>query len=170
MAARSADISAAMLAERFEIEDFLRHEVQLLDDRRFEEWRELFAEDGRYWVPLRPDATDPDAESALFNDDRAIMQTRLERLGHPRIHSQTPPHRTCHVIGNIAIQERNPERGECTVRSTMIMADYRVRVQRVFAGHVTHRLRRSDSGYKIVLKRVDLINCDDVFELMAAPL
>jgi hypothetical protein len=50
------------------------------------------------------------------------------------------------------------------------MADYRMRVQRVFAGKVQHRLRSSGDGFRIVWKRVDLINCDDSFELIAAPI
>ena len=50
------------------------------------------------------------------------------------------------------------------------MTDYRLRTQRMFSGRVRHLLRREGDSYKIVLKRVDLINCDDVFELIAVPL
>ena len=53
--------------------------------------------------------------------------------------------------------------------SNMIMTDYRMRNQRLFSGRVQHRLRQDGDSYKIVLKRVDLINCDDVFELIAVP-
>ena len=141
----------------------------MLDDRRFEEWRDLFTDDGRYWVPLKPGQESPDAECSLFYDDRGIMQTRFERLRHPNIHSQNPPHRTCHVIGNMVIEDVDVARGEVTVKSNMIMTDYRVHVQRVFSGRVLHRLRRIGAGYKIALKRVDLINCDDVLELVAVP-
>jgi hypothetical protein len=37
---------------------------------------------------------------------------------------------------------------------------------------VHHRLRATgdEGGYRIVWKRVDLINCDDSFELIAAPI
>jgi benzoate/toluate 1,2-dioxygenase beta subunit len=157
-------------AERQAVADFVIHEARLLDDRRFDEWRELFADDGYYWVPLRPGQDSPSTEASLFYDDKMIMATRFERLAHPRIHAQSPPHRTCHVIGSIAVEEIDASRNECVVRSSMILADYRLRVQRVFAGHVRHRLRRDGDGYKIVLKRVDLINCDDVFELIAIPL
>jgi benzoate/toluate 1,2-dioxygenase beta subunit len=160
---------AAALGDRRAIEDFLIREAQLLDDRQFDDWRELFTDDGYYWVPLRPDQTSPVGESSLFYDDKKIMATRFERLAHPRIHSQSPPHRTCHVIGGIAIEEIDEARGECLVRSSMIMADYRARAQRVFAGQVRHRLRRIGEDYRIVTKRVDLINCDDVFELIAVP-
>jgi benzoate/toluate 1,2-dioxygenase beta subunit len=160
----------APLGDRQAIADFVINEARLLDDRRFDAWRELFADDGYYWVPLRPEQDSPNSEASLFYDDKKIMATRFERLAHPRIHSQSPPHRTCHVIGSISVEEIDAGRNECLVRSSMILADYRVRAQRVFAGHVRHRLRRDGDGYKIVSKRVDLINCDDVFELVAIPL
>ena len=151
-----------------EVEAFLIHEAALLDDRKFEEWRDLFTEEGYYWVPLRPDQESPDDEASLFYDTRDVMATRFERLRHPRIHAQTPPHRTCHLIGNVAVMER--QGAECTVRSSLIMVDYRLRVQRVFAGKVQHRLRTAGESFRIVWKRVDLINCDDSFELIAAPI
>ncbi len=161
--------AAAAFGEQRSIENFLIHEVRLLDERRFEEWRDLFTDDGRYWVPLKPGQTSPD-ETSLFYDDRKIMETRFERLRHPNIHSQTPPHRTCHIIGNVVVENVDAARGECTVLSNMIMTDYRLRTQRLFSGRVRHHLRRDGKGYKIALKRVDLINCDDVFELIAVPL
>ena len=157
------------LFDRGEVEEFLIHEAALLDDRRFEEWRDLFDEDGYYWVPLRPDQVSPETESSLFYDNRQIMQTRIERLRHPRIHSQTPPHRTSRLIGNVAVAETDSTKSECTVRSSLMMADYRLRVQRVFAARVTHRLRLREGKYSIAWKRVDLINCDDAFELIAVP-
>lgn len=157
------------LADERAIERFLIAEVALLDERRFEDWRELFAEDGHYWVPLRPGQLSPDGESSLFYDDRKIMATRFERLRHPNIHAQTPPHRTCHIVGNVVVERVDETAGECWVTSNMIMTDYRQRVSRVFSGRVRHHLRRDGDGWKIVLKRVDLINCDDVLELVAVP-
>ena len=168
-ASAKSKTSPAALDDERAIERFLIAEVRLLDERRFEDWRELFAEDGRYWVPLKPDQQSPDGESSLFFDDRKIMATRFERLRHPNIHSQNPPHRTCRIVGNVAVERVDDEKGEVWVGSSMIMTDYRQRVSRVFSGRVHHHLRRDANGYKIVLKRVDLINCDDVFELIAVP-
>jgi benzoate/toluate 1,2-dioxygenase beta subunit len=141
------------LANRAKIEEFLIYEASLLDERKFEEWRDLFV-------------------AALFYDDRAMMKTRIDRLRHPRIHSQTPPHRTCHQIGNVRIVDIDAVAAECTARSTLFFADYRLHVQRQFAAHVQHRLRivpGKDLAWKIVWKRVDLLNADDVHELIAVP-
>ena len=32
---------------------FVVHEARLIDEGRYDEWLALFADDGRYWVPLR---------------------------------------------------------------------------------------------------------------------
>ncbi len=166
---QGSSLSAPAEPLRRQVEAFLIHEAALLDDRKFEDWRDLFDEKGYYWVPLRPDQTSPDEEASLFYDTREVMATRFERLRHPRIHAQTPPHRTCHLIGNVAVAEAD-NNGECTARSSLIMVDYRVRVQRMFAGKVQHRLRPEGGSFRILWKRVDLINCDDSFELIAVPI
>ena len=82
---------------RADIEKFLYREARLLDERRFEDWMNLFAEDGWYWVPAAPDQEDPYDGVSIFFDDRGIMKTRLERLDHPRVHSQKPASRTMHA-------------------------------------------------------------------------
>jgi ethylbenzene dioxygenase subunit beta len=169
MPAQVQELPASRLGDRRAIEDFLIYEVQLLDERRFDEWRDLFTDDGRYWVPLKPGQANPSGECSLFYDDKTIMATRFERLYHPNIHSQTPPHRTCHIVGNVQIEDIDAAQNEVMISSKMIMTDYRMHAQRLFSGNVLHQLRRVDSAYKIVLKRVDLINCDDVFELVAVP-
>jgi 3-phenylpropionate/cinnamic acid dioxygenase small subunit len=156
--------------DRAAVEEFLVHEARLLDERRFRDWMELFAEDGAYWVPAVPDQVSPFAEASLFYDDRDLMRTRVERLEHPRIHVQTPPSRTAHLVGNVIVEEIDAASGEVLVGSTVIMVEYRDEAQRVFAGRQHHRLRREGAGFRIVQKRVDLINCDSAFEPMAVPI
>ena len=154
--------------EPFEL--FLIYEARLLDDRRFEEWMDLFTEDGLYWVPSEPDQTDPYKHASLFFDDRELMKTRIERLRHPRIHIQTPPSRTCHMVSNVIVEEADAAAGTWLVSSSMMMAEYRLDVQRIFTGRQYHRLRRDGSSFRIALKRVNLINCDAAFEAMAVPI
>jgi benzoate/toluate 1,2-dioxygenase beta subunit len=56
------------------------------------------------------------------------------------------------------------------VGSTLIMVEYREDTQRLFAGRQRHRLRRHGETFRIIEKRVDLINCDGAFEAMAVPI
>jgi benzoate/toluate 1,2-dioxygenase beta subunit len=159
-----------MSVDRADLEAFLIHEALLLDQRRFREWMALFAEDGTYWVPAVPGQQSPLDQASLFYDDRELMGTRIERLEHPRIHVQTPPSRTAHLVGSVVIEAAEGRNGECVVGSTVIMVEYRDEQQRPFAGRQHHRLRRDSAGWHIVQKRVDLINCDSAFEAMAVPI
>ena len=160
----AADVGRAAL------EDFIIHEARLLDARRFRDWMALFADDGTYWVPAVPNQESPFDQASLFYDDRDLMKTRVDRLEHPRIHVQTPPSRTAHIIGNVVIDEADKAKDEYLVSSTVIMVEYREDRQRLFAGQQHHRLRRDGASFRIVQKRVDLINCDSAFEAMAVPI
>ena len=61
-----------------EIEQFLYHEAQLLDDREYQDWLDLFADDVHYWMPIRSTrvAADEDHEftreweNSYFDDDK----------------------------------------------------------------------------------------------------
>lgn len=170
MARATRRLALAAGIDRGPFEDFLVDEARLLDERRFRDWMALFAEDGTYWVPAVTDQKSPFDQASLFYDDRELMRTRIERLEHPRIHVQTPPSRTAHLIGNVVIEQTDAGTGEFVIGSTVIMAEYRDDVQRLFAGRQRHRLRRYGETFRIVQKRVDLINCDAAFEAMAVPI
>ena len=51
-----------------------------------------------------------------------------------------------------------------------MMGEYRLDNQRIFMGRQFHKLIKNDDTFKIILKRVDLINCDSAFEAMAVPI
>lgn len=153
-----------------EAEQFLIQEARLLDERRFREWMTLFTEDGTYWVPAMPDQQSPFNHASLFYDDRELMRTRIDRLEHPLIHSQTPPSRTMHLVSNVTVDPNDIGTGEIAVSSNVLMVEHRLERQRLFAGRQTHRLRYVDTKWLIVHKRVDLVNCDSAFEAMAVPI
>jgi 3-phenylpropionate/cinnamic acid dioxygenase small subunit len=170
MALASRRLARAAGLDRGPFEDFLVDEARLLDQRRFRDWMALFTDDGTYWVPAVPDQQSPLDQASLFYDDRELMKTRIERLEHPRIHVQTPPSRTVHLIGSVVIEQTDGGNGEFLIGSTVIMVEYRDDAQRIFAGRQRHRLRRHGDTFRIVQKRVDLINCDAAFEAMAVPI
>jgi benzoate/toluate 1,2-dioxygenase beta subunit len=166
----AAGAHGGAVADRAALTDFVIEEARLLDARRFRDWMALFADDGTYWVPAVPDQQSPFDQASLFYDDRDLMKTRIDRLEHPRIHVQTPPSRTAHLVGNVVIEQADEGSGEYLLGSTVIMVEYRDDTQRIFAGRQHHRLRRDGAGFRIVQKRVDLINCDGAFEAMAVPI
>lgn len=159
--------SRVPLPDRDEVEQFLFREARLLDERQFDAWRDLFAEDGLYWAPTRHAQASPDEAVSLFLDDRTTMAARIRRLSHPEVHLQSPPSRAVHLVSNIELgQEMEPD-GTFSVFSAFSMAEYRQDDVRWYAGRVEHRLRRAAPGFKIVLKKVVLVNCSGAFTAMA---
>jgi 3-phenylpropionate/cinnamic acid dioxygenase small subunit len=136
------------------LEAFVLQEARLLDERRFAEWLALFAADGIYWVPTRPEQRTPHEALSLFYETRALLELRIARLERPDLHAQTPPSRTVHHVS--ALEVFKPDE----VRSSLVVAEYRAGETRWFAARVTHRLRHEPGGLRIVLKRVDLIDSE----------
>jgi benzoate/toluate 1,2-dioxygenase beta subunit len=139
-------------------EQFLLHEARLLDEARFDEWLALFTADAWYWVPSEPGQPDPHETVSLIYDDRQLLETRVRRLASPRMYSQEPRSRTSRMISNVTIE--TIEDTACTVRSKLMMIEFRRDTQRLFGGTVFHRLLQTPDGVRIAWKRVDLVNCD----------
>lgn len=156
---------------REKLEDFIVFEARQIDQGRFDDWAALFADDGTYWVPAAPGQDSPHDHVSLFYDQREDIATRVARLNHPQIHVQIPKSRTCHLISNVAVEAEQGAPGEYTVRSKVLMLEYRPKHGvRLFGGDCTHRLRARGDGFEIVMKRVDLVNCDDSFEALVLPI
>jgi benzoate/toluate 1,2-dioxygenase beta subunit len=150
-----------------EVEEFLIHEADLLDQRRFEEWGALFTDDGIYWVPAVPGQDNPFDTISIFYDDREGRDVRIRRLRHPKNLAQEPPTRTLHVIQNV--RARRVADGDIHATSRLLMLDYRDGVQRLYGATCQHTLRRRAGGFAIAYKRVDLLNCDGFLPMMSIP-
>jgi 3-phenylpropionate/cinnamic acid dioxygenase small subunit len=148
------------------LEQFLFREALLLDERRWDEWLQLFTDDGFYWVPLVPEQQDAKNHVSLYYEDAILRQMRVRRLRHPRAFSQEKPTRTSHVVGNVMLESFDAVIGECVVRSSFHMLQFHKDQQIMFGGRYTHTLATHDASLKIKLKRVDLINCDGVHEAL----
>ncbi len=154
---------------REELEAFVYAEAELLDDGLFEEWLDLFADDGVYWLPAVPGQEDPLNTISIFYEDKDIMAIRIRRMSHPANVAQSPFPRTSHVVGRIRVE--GADNGIYDVSSRMQVVEYREGDgQRVFAGKCRHTLRRDGDNLKIVLKRVDLVNCDAPHTFITIPL
>lgn len=136
---------------------FVRHEARLLDERRWEEWQELFAEDGFYWVPLTHGQADPLNHTSLAYEDRLLLRLRVERL-RERPFSQHPVSRSQHVLQTPGIEPMQD--GLHVTRTAFLYVEVRGDEQQVHAGTVFHYLRATSDGLKIVLKRVNLLGCE----------
>ena len=149
-----------------ELERFLFHEARLLDEQRWEEWERLYGDDGEYWVPAARGQPDPQNHVSLIYETGLLRAVRIKRFRHPNAFSLQPPPRSAHLIGNVMCDGLEEGSGAILVRSQFLMLQFRRDAQDVFGGTYTHKLRRvgegkgADGGFRILRKRVDLLNCD----------
>lgn len=150
---------------RQDAEDVLNRESRLLDERRFEEWLELFTADGIYWLPM-VDGSDPRREPSLLYDDARLREQRVHRLLHEPNYAQLPPSRTIHYVSNIDVEDAGAA-GDARVRCNLLVVELRpgprrqlgLGKQNTFAARCEYHLRAAD-GWKIALKKVLLIDSD----------
>jgi 3-phenylpropionate/cinnamic acid dioxygenase small subunit len=134
-------------------------EARLIDERRFQEWYDLYSDDAYYWVPLVPGQKDGESHTSLMYEDKLLLKLRIERFSNPRSYSLHPEVRCLHVLQHPEIESQAPD-GSCVVRTNEIYVETQGDNQQVYAAVVRHTLVRVDGQLRIRLKRVDLLNCD----------
>jgi benzoate/toluate 1,2-dioxygenase beta subunit len=147
-----------------EVEQLLYRQAESLDGKRWQEFIELFTEDGTYWMPATPEQATGDGVPSIFWEDRNLMTVRAKRLGHPRAWSQKTAWGTNHVVGNVVIEQEDARTGDLVVRSRFHMMEFRNDATRHFAGSYVHHLKKTKAGHRIKLQRVDMVNAQGPYD------
>jgi 3-phenylpropionate/cinnamic acid dioxygenase small subunit len=143
-----------------EIVRFVIQEARLLDEKRFDEWYELFTDDGFYWVPLTPGQADPLQHNSLAYEDKLLLRLRVERLKSPRAVSQQPASRCHHLLQTPEIEKMDQAKGEALTRTQMIYTETRGDESQRYAATAWHSLVRINGNLFIKLKRIEILNSD----------
>ena len=144
------------------VEQFLFVQSELLDHKHWQDYIDLFADDGVYWMPVTAEQIEWEGSPSIFAEDKPMMRVRMGRVTHPNAWSQAPMWATNHVIGNVVIEKESAK--EITVRSRFHMMELRRDNVRHFAGSYVHHLKKTAAGYRIKLQRVDMTNAQAAFE------
>ena len=139
---------------------FVFHEARLIDQHRFEEWLDLFADDGHYWMPLEWGQTDPRLATSLMYEDKLLLKIRVNRLKGKTTYSQSPKSRCHHVLQVPHVDERDDKERRYVTWTPLHYVESRADEQTLYAAWATHHLAMVDDALRIRLKRVDLVNCD----------
>jgi 3-phenylpropionate/cinnamic acid dioxygenase small subunit len=154
-----------LLFER-EIENFLYREAELLDDRRYNDWIELIADDIHYHMPVRRNIkfgdharenTDSESEISWFDEGKRTLSGRVRQINTGLHWAEEPVSRIRHLITNVQVGELNGD--EVPVRSNFYVWTNRLRDEvNMFVGTRHDILRRdSETGFKIA-KRLILLD------------
>lgn len=152
-----------MSITREDLIDFVYDEARMLDEGRFDEWLELWLEDGHYWMPLDWKQEDPLHVTSLMYEDMFMLRLRVQRLTGARTFSQKPKSRCHHVLNRPFVDEVDHEAGRYVTNTNMHYVETRLDDQLLLALTAVHELKLVDGRLRIANKRVDLLNCDAAF-------
>ncbi|SFQ47565.1 benzoate/toluate 1,2-dioxygenase beta subunit [Geopseudomonas sagittaria] len=143
------------------VRDFLYQEARFLDDKDWESWLELYAQDAIFWVPAWDDndelTEDPQKEiSLIWYGRRAGLEDRIFRIRTERSSASIPDTRTSHNINNIEIVEQ--DEGFCKVRFNWHTLSFRYKVVDQYYGTSFYTLDTRGTSPLIKEKKVVLKN------------
>lgn len=146
-----------------EVEQFLYRQAELLDDKHWQAFIDLFDDQGVYWMPVQPQQTEWEGSPSIFAEDKLLMEIRKGRVTHPNAWSQAPMWETNHLVSHVAIESVSGN--EIKVRSRFHFMELRRDNVRHFGGRYQHWLvRGADGALRIKLQRVDLFNSQAPFD------
>jgi 3-phenylpropionate/cinnamic acid dioxygenase small subunit len=147
----------------YELMQFYIHEAWLLDDRKFDDWLELFTDDVFYFMPRRRNVHRKDlaqeltevGDLAIFEDDKTYLRMRVERLQTGMAWAEDPPSRTRHLIGNLVVEPL--PNGEVQAKTAFILyRSHHETEENIFAGSREDVLRQVAGQWKIARRVIVL--------------
>jgi len=147
-----------------EVQNFLYREAELLDERRYEAWLELFTDDAQYFMPMRRNVphdeperefTRAGADVAWFDEGKDTLTRRVRQLRTGIHWAEEPVSRICHMVSNVQILHASDT--EIGVKSRFLIYRNRVETETdLLVGKREDLLRRVNGGLKIARRTIVL--------------
>ena len=170
MAAVNADNAGDALARlllRQDVEAFLYHEANLLDERQYDAWLALLAADVRYWVPMRRNVKFGELEREFtregqdinwFDEGKETLTQRVKQIQTGVHWAEEPLSRLAHLVTNVEILEATPtaaDAAEVSLRCRFIIYRNRVATETdILVGRREDTLRREGGQWRIARRQV----------------
>jgi 3-phenylpropionate/cinnamic acid dioxygenase small subunit len=165
----SVDEQITRLLLKQEIEEFLYREADLLDERCYEDWLALIAEDVRYWMPMRRNVKVGEAEREFtragqdinwFDEGKETLTRRVKQILTGMHWAEEPVSRISHMVSNVRLIEVTPsvaEPAEVTVRCRFLIYRNRVETETdILVGKREDLLRRVEGQWQIARRKIVL--------------
>lgn len=138
------------------IEQFLFKEARLQDTHAYDDWEALWEDDAIYWVPANGHDIDPERQMSIIYDNRSRIRLRIAQLKTGRRHTQAPRSELARVISNVELAGRSGN--ELDVRANAMIFEDNLRGETFWAARLEYRLRIVGGGFRLVRKKVGLVN------------
>src|SRR2546430_5900658 len=167
MTDRDDRITRALLKQ--EIEDCLYYEADLLDERHYDEWLALLAEDVRYWMPMRRNVKLDDREREFtregldinwFDEGKDTLTRRVRQIQTGIHWAEEPQSRITHMVSNVQLLEATPHAStprEVTVKCRFLIYRNRMETETdLLVGKREDTLRWVSDGWLIARRKIIL--------------
>ena len=138
------------------VSQFLFKEARLQDTHAYDDWEALWTDDATYWVPANGHDTDPELQMSILYDNRSRIGIRVKQLKTGRRHTQTPRSELARTISNIELVSVADH--ELDVIANAVIFEDNMRGETIWAARNEYRLRLVDGAFKLVRKKVVLVN------------
>jgi 3-phenylpropionate/cinnamic acid dioxygenase small subunit len=152
-----------------EIAEFLYAEADLLDERRYDDWLALLADDIRYWMPMRRNVktgeearefTRESEDISWFDEGKETLTRRVRQIQTGIHWAEEPQSRIAHMVSNVQLLEATPDAGapqEVTAKCRFLIYRNRVETETdLLVGKREDTLRRADGGWQIARRKIIL--------------
>jgi 3-phenylpropionate/cinnamic acid dioxygenase small subunit len=158
-------IARLLLAQ--DVAEFLYREAEILDERRYEEWLALLADDIRYWMPMRRNVkfgegefTRAGTDIAWFDEGKDTLTRRVRQIQTGIHWAEEPQSRIAHLVSNVQVVEASPsaaEPQEVAVKCRFLIYRNRVETETdLLVGKREDRLRRVGDDWQIARRTIIL--------------
>lgn len=137
---------------------FINTEADMLDFEEYNEWLDLWTDNGVYVVPIDPKETDF-ANTLNYAYDKADMRKlRVTRLVGGEAVSTKTTDKTVRALSRFRILES--DNTHVTVRCAMYLSECRHGKLKTYPADVTYSLLKADNDFRIDQKVIRLQNSD----------
>ena len=150
-----------------EVAEFLYREAELLDERRYDDWLGLLADDIRYWMPMRRNIKFGESEReftregqdiAWFDEGKDTLVRRVKQIQTGIHWAEEPQSRISHLVTNVQLAEATPsfdEPREVTARCRFLIYRNRVETETdILVGKREDVLRREGEEWRIARRTI----------------
>jgi 3-phenylpropionate/cinnamic acid dioxygenase small subunit len=164
-----SDDRPARLLLAQEVAEFLYVEAELLDERRYDDWLALLADDVRYWMPMRRNVKFGDSEReftrerddiAWFDEGKETLTRRVRQIQTGIHWAEEPQSRIAHLLSNVQLLEATPsvaDPREVTAKCRFLIYRNRVETETdLLVGKREDTLRRAGDTWQIARRKIIL--------------
>ena len=144
---------------------FVWQEADMLDHAEYDNWLNLWSEDGLYIVPIDPKETDFANTLNYAHDDGKMRKLRVERLLSGESVSTTPAPTVARSASRFRILEDDGK--NLRVRCAQNIREFNKHSQKHYTADVTYDLLHQNGGFKLRRKIVRLVNSTNTLQAMA---